>query len=150
MAGTPDTNIEYTAWLAPSCPDGTAATAYKTTAVPVLATTLLWKWNVRIPPGHGGVTGIALVDGGSFIIPYANPGPGWLIGDDDDLTFPYGKQLGSTVSVAYYNTSTLYTHGWQCRFIFTPLSALTVTNDVIVTPNLAGLAQDIEATTGGT
>jgi hypothetical protein len=150
VAGTPDVNIEYTAWLAPTCSDNTAVTSYKTTTVPVLATTFLWQWNVRIPPGHAGVTGIALIDSGSFIIPFQNPGAGWLIGDDDDLWFPYGKQLGSTVSVAYYNTSTQYTHGWQLRFIYTPMSDLTEGGDVIVTPNLAGLAQDIEATTGGT
>lgn len=149
MAGLPDVNVEYTAWLAPSCVVNTAATSYLTTSVPALATTLLWSWNVRIPPGHAGVTGIALVDSGNFILPYANPGPAWLIGDDDDLTFPYLKQLGSNVVVAYYNTSTLYTHGWQLRFVYTPLSDLTESSDPIVVPNLSGVAQSIEATTGG-
>lgn len=147
MAGTPDVNTEYVAWLAPTCVDNTAATAYLTTPVPTLATTFLWSWNVRIPPGHAGVTGIALIDSGSFIIPYANPGPAWLIGDDDNLTFPYGKQLGSNVKVGYYNTSTQYTHGWQLRFVFTPMSDLSETADVIVTPSLALLAQDIEQST---
>jgi hypothetical protein len=149
VAGLPDANVEYTAWLAPSCVKNTAAASYLTTGVPALATTFLWEWNLRIPPGHAGVTGIALVDSNQFILPYANPGPAWFIGDDDDLTFPYGKQLGSNVVVAYYNTSTTYTHGWQCRFVFTPMADLTESSDVIVTPNLAGLAQDIEATTGG-
>ena len=149
MAGLPDVNVEYTAWLAPSCVDNTAAASYLTTAVPVLATTFLWSWNIRIPPGHAGVTGIALLDSGQFILPYANPGPAWLIGNDDDLTFPYLKELGSSVKVAYYNTSTLYTHGWQLRFVYTPMTDLTTNSDVIVTPNLAGIAQDIEATTGG-
>lgn len=149
MAGLPEPNVEYTAWLAPTCPLGTAATAYVTTAMPVLNMTMLWSWNVRIPPGHSGVTGIALVDSGSFILPFANPGPAWLIGDDDDLTFPYGKQLGAHVSVAYYNTSTLFQHGWQLRFVYTPMSDLTTNSDVIVTPDLAGLAADIEQTTGG-
>lgn len=149
MAGLPDVNVEYTAWLAPSCVVNTAATSYLTASVPALATTFLWSWNIRIPPGHAGVTGIALQDSGQFILPFANPGPAWLIGDDDDLTFPYLKELGSSVQVAYYNTSTLYTHGWQLRFVYTPMTDLTTNSDVIVTPNLAGIAQDIEATTGG-
>lgn len=149
MAGLPDANVEYTAWLSPTGSQGTAASAYQTTSVPVLNMTFLWSWNVRIPPGHAGVTGIALIDSGQFILPFANPGPAWLIGDNDNLTFPYQKELGSSVSVAYYNTSTQFDHSWQLRFIYTPMTDLTTNSDVIVTPNLAGLAADIEQTTGG-
>jgi hypothetical protein len=149
VAGTPDVNVEYTAWLAPTCVDNTAATAYLTTAVPQLATTMLWSWNIRIPPGHAGVTGIALMDSGSFILPLGAPGAAWFIGDDDDLTFPYQKQVGSNVVVAYYNTSTQYTHGWQLRWVYTPMSALVTESPPIVTPDLSELAPAIEATTGG-
>ena len=39
--------------------------------------------------------------------------------------------------LAYYNTSTLYTHGWQVRLIYTPMSALESDQAVIVTPNVA-------------
>lgn len=149
MAGLPDENIEYVYWLAPSCNVGTPATAYTVTPAPGLATVMLWSWNVRIPPGHAGFTGIALVDSGSFIIPYSQGGPSWLIGDDDLLNFPYGKQLGANVNVATYNTGT-FTHGWQLRFVYTPMSDLTTENqDVIVTPDVADWAQAIEGTTGG-
>lgn len=149
MADLPDVNVEYTAWVEPSCPDNTAIASYRTLSVPVLNMTYLWSWRVRIPPGHAGVTGIALIDSGQFIIPLSSAGPAWIKGDDDDYTFPYLKELGSTVSVAYYNTSTLYTHAWELYFTYTPMTDLTTNSDVIVTPNLAGIAQDIEQTTGG-
>lgn len=149
MAGTPDVNTEYTAWAAPVCPENVAATAYQALDLPVLDTTFLWEVNIRIPPGHAGYTGIALVDSGSFILPFAAAGPAWFIGDDDDLTFPYGKQLGATVQLAFYNTSTDYSHGWQVRLVYTPMSDLTTEGDVIVTPDVADWAQAIESTTGG-
>jgi hypothetical protein len=105
--------------------------------------------NVRIPPGHAGYTGIALVDSGSFLVPYAQPGPAWLIGDDDDLNFEIEQQSGSTVQLAYYNTSTDYSHGWQVRITYTPMSVYEEGGDVIVTPDVADWAQAIEGTTGG-
>ena len=134
--GTASGQTEYTAWVAPSCPPNTAATTYLTTAVN-LAYCWLWRAEFRIPPGHAGVTGIALQDSGTWIIPYEGSTPSWLIGDDDLLEYPYGKELGANVVLAYYNTSTLYTHGWQVRLIYTPMSALDNDQAVIVTPNVA-------------
>ena len=134
--GTASGQTEYTAWVAPSCAPNTAATAYLTTAVN-LAYCWLWRAEFRIPPGHAGVTGIALQDSGTWIIPYEGSTPAWLIGDDDLLEYPYGKELGANVVLAYYNTSTLYTHGWQVRLIYTPMSALDNDQAVIVTPNVA-------------
>jgi hypothetical protein len=60
----------------------------------------------------------------------------WLIGDDDDLTFPYGKEVGSNVQLATYNTDTTYSHGWQVRLVYTPISALDIDQAVIVTPSV--------------
>jgi hypothetical protein len=123
MAEYPGANTEYVYWLAPTCAAGTAVSAYTVTSAPGLATVFLWSWNVRIPPGHSGFTGIALVDSNSFVIPYSQGSASWLIGDDDDLTFPYGKQLGANVVVATYNTGT-FNHAWQLRFVYTPMTDL--------------------------
>ena len=112
---------EYVQWVEPSCAAGTPATAYTTTAAGI-ATVLLHRLEVRIPPGHQGMTGIALVDSGSFVVPYAAGGTGWLIGDDDDLSYAYGRELGANVQFATYNTGT-YQHAWQVRMIYTPMSA---------------------------
>lgn len=149
MAGLPGQNIEYTCWAAPTCPENTPASSYQTLALPTLANCYLWEVNFRIPPGHAGYTGIALVDGSLFILPYQAAGPAWFIGDDDDLTFPYGDQTGSNVTLAYYNTSTDYSHGWQVRLVYTPISALTSSGDEEITIDPASWASAIEATTGG-
>lgn len=128
-------NVEYTAWAAPTCSANTAAVDYTTTDVPI-GTAWLWSVNFRIPPGHAGLTGIAVVDSGIFIIPYDAGAQGWMIGDDDDLTFPYGQQVGENVVLATYNTDDTYNHGWQVRLIYTPMSALDVDQAVITTPDL--------------
>ena len=127
---------EYTCWVAPTCNAGTAASSYTTTSVPI-ATCQLWRAEFRIPPGHQGLTGIALVDSGTFVIPYAGAGAAWLIGDDDLLEYPYDKELGTSVVLATYNTDTTYNHGWQVRLIYTPWSALTANEAVLTTPDVS-------------
>lgn len=114
-------NQEYVYWVEPSCVDNTAENAYTTTPVGI-QTAWLWRMEVRIPPGHSGVTGLALIDSGSFVIPFSNPGRAWIIGDNDLLSYPYNNELKRNVQLATYNTSTLYTHGWQVRLIYTPMS----------------------------
>lgn len=149
MAGFSGPNTVYVAWAAPLCPENVAATAYHTLDLSVLDQSYLWEFNVRIPPGHAGYTGIALIDSGSFVVPYAQPGPAWLIGDDDDLTFEIEQETGSTVQLGFYNTSTDYQHGWQVRITYTPMSVYQTNDNVIVTPDVADWATAIEGTTGG-
>ncbi len=137
MAGIPDVNTEYTAWVEPSSPLGTPATAPTTTTVGI-ATAFVWRVEVRIPPGHAGLTGIALVDSGSFLVPYSQGDPSWLIGDDDLLEYPLGKQVGSNLQLWSYNTSTLYAHGWQVRVVYTPMAVLDEGGQaVIISPDVS-------------
>jgi hypothetical protein len=88
---------------------------------------------VRIPPGHQGFTGIALVDSAVFIIPYSPAAPAWLIGDDDELEYVYERELGSNVVLATYNTGT-FDHAWQVRLIYTPMSAVEVAEPYVISP----------------
>jgi hypothetical protein len=111
----------------------------------VLDQSYIWSFNVRIPPGHAGYTGIALVDSGSWLVPYAQPGPAWLIGDDDDLTFPVLQETGMTVQLAYYNTSTDFPHGWQVRVTYTPMSVIEVGSDAIVVPDITPYLPELGA-----
>ena len=120
---------EYVAWVEPSCAPGTPIAAYTTTVVPI-ATVMLHRVEIRIPPGHQGTTGIALVDSGSFVIPYAEGAPAWLIGDDDELEYLYERELGRNVKLATYNTGT-FTHAWQVRLIYTPMSAVGLDEPMI-------------------
>lgn len=125
--------VEYVCWVAPTCSANTAVASYTTTAVPI-NTCYLWRAEFRVPPGHQGLTGIALVDSGAFVIPYAPTGAAWLIGDDDLLEYPYDKQLGNNVELATYNTDTTYNHGWQVRLVYTPISAIETSEGAIVVP----------------
>ena len=113
---------EYVHWVEPSCLAGTAASAYTLTPAGI-STVLLHSMQVRIPPGHQGVTGLALVDSGSFVIPFSGDTPAWLIGDDDDLTYAYERELGANVQIATYDTGA-YNHAWQIRLVYTPMSAV--------------------------
>ena len=112
----------YVQWVEPSCAAGTPATAWTLHAAGI-ETVLLHRMEVRIPAGHQGTTGIALVDSGAFVIPYTTDAPGWLIGDDDELSYDYEKELGHNVKLATYNIGT-FTHSWQVRLIYTPMSVV--------------------------
>lgn len=125
----------YTATVTPSCPVNTTPEAYILEDTPI-ETAMLWEVNFRIPPGHAGLTGIAVIDSGTFVLPYDSTGMTWLTGDDDDLTFPYGDEVGSNVQLAVYNTDTTYEHGWQVRLVYTPMSAIGLDEAVIVTPDV--------------
>ena len=128
---------EYVKWVEPSCAPGTAATSYTLTAAGI-STVLLHRFEVRIPPGHQGMTGIALVDSGSFVVPYDPGGDAWLIGDDDDLSYDYGRELGDNVQLATYNTGT-FTHAWQVRMVYTPMSVAGLDVPVITIDPAGGI-----------
>ena len=123
-------DIDYVQWVEPTSLAGGSPSAYDLTAVGI-ELVMLHHMEVRIPPGHQGVTGLALVDSGTFVIPYSAATPSWLIGDDDLLEYDYEKELGSNVALATYNTGT-YDHSWQVRLVYTPLSAVDP-GDVTVT-----------------
>jgi hypothetical protein len=142
MAGLPEENTEYTYWVQPTCNAGTAVASYTTTPVSI-NTCMLWRAEFRIPPGHSGTTGIALWDSGAFIIPFASTGAAWLIGDDDLLEYPYGKELGANVKLATYNTGT-FVHTWQIRLVYTPMSALVTEGDVIISPDVSDWLSQVE------
>ncbi len=126
-------NVTYVEVVEPTCAHGTAKASYTTTDV-AIATVYLWHMEVRIPPGHAGVTGLALVDSGHFILPFDSAGPVWLVGDDDLLQYDYNKELGNNIKLATYNTG-IYDHTWQVRLIYTPMSDYDQTGAVLVVPS---------------
>ena len=127
-------DLNYVYWVAPECNAGTAASAYTTTDVGI-STVLLHCMEVRIPPGPNGLTGIALVDSGAFIIPHSDAVPSWIVGNNDLLRYEYEKELGKNVALATYNTGS-YNHTWQVRLIYTPMSAVAASEPSIevITP----------------
>jgi hypothetical protein len=128
--------VEYVCNVAPVSPKNTPASSPTVTDVPI-NTCLLWRIEVRIPPGHQGLTGLALVDSGVVIVPFESSSEPWLIGDDDDLRYNYDKQLGANVVLWTYNTDDTYQHGWQVRLVYTPSSAIEAGGEPVVSPNVA-------------
>jgi hypothetical protein len=125
---------EFVYWVEPSCPANTSIDGATLTKV-AISTVTLWRAEFRIPPGHAGLTGIALFDSGTCIVPFVDAGDAWLIGDDDLLEYNYGKMLGDNVYLRTYNTDDTYDHGWQVRLIYTPQSAVLVSaNEITVGP----------------
>lgn len=120
----------YIQWVAPVQEYPVTPPTYGLTDTGI-STVFLWKMEVRIPPGHAGLTGIALVDSGSFVIPYDPGNEVWIIGDDDLLEYPYEKELGSNVQLATFNGGS-YNHGWQVRLFYTPMSALVTDEEAAI------------------
>jgi hypothetical protein len=120
----------YVARLRPSCPAGTSASAWTTTPLGI-ANAWLWHVEIKIPAGHSGQTGIALVDSGTWVLPYQQGGQAWINGDDDLLEYVYGEQIGANVVMAMYNTG-VYSHLWEVRLLYTPVGAVVPGESVLL------------------
>jgi len=143
----PNQNTEYVAAVNCVNPENTPATDPVVTLVGI-GTAWVWRVEILIPSGHYGYTGIALVDSGAFIVPYANPGPAWLIGNDNLLEYNYDKQTGANLAFWSYNTSTDYSHTFYCRVVYTPIGALEEGGSTITSPDLSTWLAEIGAEGG--
>lgn len=121
----------YVKWVEPSCNAGTAASAYTSTKVN-LDQTFLWDMEVRIPFGHAARTGIALIDSAQFLIPFDPTNMTWIIGNDDLLKYGYGKQLGTNVALATYNTGQ-FVHGWEVRLTYSFMADVLAEPQPVIT-----------------
>ncbi|HLI74292.1 MAG TPA: hypothetical protein VKU86_10480 [Acidimicrobiales bacterium] len=79
---------------------------------------------LRIPPGHGGLTGISVQWNGVSVVPFAQP-PEFIDGDDDFFTFDVGEQIGGGLTVAAFNTDPVNPHSFFLRFDVTPFVLLS-------------------------
>lgn len=136
-------SVEYTLQVVPEAPSGTTSDAPTSTPVNLPTFSHLWRVEVRIPAGHQGVTGLALVDSGQFILPYATSGQAWLIGDNDLLEYPYGKEVGANVVFLAYNNGN-FDHTWQCRMIYSPASVVGTDQAVIIIPDVDAWLTEVE------
>lgn len=101
-------------------PAGTAKAAPQSTAAPV-SNVVLNRVELRIPPGHGGLTGFSLQWNGVSIVPFASPAQ-FIVGDDDDLTFDINEQIGGGLVVVAFNTDAVLPHSFHLRFDVTPFA----------------------------
>lgn len=82
-------------------PRGTLATAPLVTAAGLIDA-ILDDVEIQIPPGHSGLTGIALVYAGQQIFPWSAVAS-WLSADDYVQRFDIGMEVGPQLSVRTFN-----------------------------------------------
>jgi hypothetical protein len=112
-------DVTYTP-LTVTTPTGTTSTAPQSTPID-LGDVQLVQVELRIPPGHSGLTGVSVQYAGQSLVPWATEG-GWIIGDDDLLSFDVGFEVGQGLTVVTYNAGT-FTHSHYLRFLWQPLGA---------------------------
>src|SRR5271154_6282849 len=84
--------VAYVQWVEPTSLAGTDSPTAPTLTAVGLSTIMLMHMEVRIPPGHAGETGLALLDSGAYVLPWSPSSPAWLIGDDDLLEYDFRSE----------------------------------------------------------
>lgn len=74
-----------------------------------LGTVWLEQVLLRIPRGHAGLTGLAIIDAGQRILPYSDA-VDWIIADGFTEPFPIQMQVSPALTLLAFNTDTVYTH----------------------------------------
>ena len=102
-------------------PIGAANFTTQTTAID-LGDVLLHRFIVRIPNGHAGLTGVALLSNGATIVPFDDVANPYVVGNDDVFTFTVETELDNGLAVAQLNEDFI-AHTHYLRFEYTPISA---------------------------
>lgn len=99
---------------------------------------------VRIPPGHAGLTGLAILYGDTPLIPWPSGGApllstaDFLIGDDVEWPFTLGFEVSNPLVVKAFNGD-VYDHAFYLRAQVRDLSALDQQPTSIVAVTVSGL-----------
>lgn len=109
-------------------PAGTTQSAPQITAVD-LGDALVNSVYLRIPPGHGGLTGWQLQKSGNALVPFDQL-DGWITGDNEVATFVINTEITTGLAIVTYNIGT-YPHTHYCRFNYTPISATSTTDGTV-------------------
>lgn len=80
----------------------------------------LYEIDLRIPPGHGGQTGIRFVLGYSQVVPW-DESTSWINGNDDTLSFDVEEEVGNGLDIYAYNLG-IWPHSFYLRFVNVPIA----------------------------
>lgn len=105
----------------PSCIGGISPSSPVRTALSV-PLAVVERIDIKIPPGHRGLTGIALAFAGQQVIPYQDGT--WLIGDGDDIQFQVESYPESGQWQAVMYNSGVFEHTWYLRFLLDRQTAI--------------------------
>lgn len=86
-----------------------------TSTNPNLGSCIVESVNVFIPPGHAGLTGLAVQLAGVHVVPYGD-NTAWVIGDDASLDFELGVEVGADLRILTYNVDLAFSHAFYLRW----------------------------------
>lgn len=121
-----------------TCPPLTAQAAAIETLL-IFPPGIVREWEIVIPDGHAGVTGLALAQAHQIVIPAR--GANWIVSNDEKINWPYRDVLNNGAWSAFaYNTDPINPHSWYLR-------ALVAENPIAQAAQLATIldVQDILA-----
>jgi hypothetical protein len=110
-------------------PAGTAIATPQTTVVN-LGDIWCYAISVRIPAGHCGFTGLAVIQAGSYLLPFGQTLK-YLIGNDDKLDFDIGVEIPGNFTLQTYNTDVL-AHTFYVRIAYQPMVTVNNPQPVII------------------
>lgn len=106
-----------------ACPQSTIPPAF--VEVPLtFPTGVLRAFEIVIPAGHSGLTGIALGYGHVPVIPYG--GASFFSGDDDVIASEYIDHVPGVQWSVFMQNGDLQQHVWEVRFYYDELSSAPV------------------------
>lgn len=102
-----------------TCPPGTAQSSPQQTDL-TIDPGRVDRIDLRIPPGHAFITGIAIASAHQILIP--NKGAAWIFGDDDREVYDTESYPDTGSWQAFtFNADTVNAHTWQVKFHVTEL-----------------------------
>jgi hypothetical protein len=118
---------------------GTAITNPHITILP-LENAQLVDIEMRIPPGHGGLTGVRIEMSRQQVLPWGNNT--WLVGDNYERTFDVNAEIGvNTIRVLTYNTD-VFAHTFYLMFHIRNLPGTSDNTPSQIGGSLAGVIAD--------
>lgn len=104
-----------------TCPPNTPQASAPETLLSMLPG-IVRTMQIIVPPGHNGLTGLAIAQAHQVIIPAS--GSTWIIGDDDKIDWPLDGYLDAdTWSAFAYNLDPVYPHSWYLRMLVDELQS---------------------------
>jgi hypothetical protein len=117
----------------------------------VLDNATLDLFEVLIPDGHNGLTGLAVTWGGTQIIPYTMGT--WISGNGEKVSLDYGGEVTQNGLVMTGYNLDIFDHTFYMRWSVSPLTAASAvaiaSPQLAATPDAADVATILQLTSAG-
>jgi hypothetical protein len=86
-----------------------------------LGDVILQSVTIVIPNGHAALTGIAIWQCGTLLVPFQTAQP-WLIGNDSTEDYAVNAEVDTGLVIATYNLDVIFAHQHLVTFTYEPVS----------------------------